>query len=372
MNRYIILISTLSLFYVNAYAQSFSGKIQYTNTFTDLKNNDITDRMSSFFGKEKHYFINDSNYKAYNQNNRLAYLYNSSTNTYYSSGGGNSKINKTDASTKTTKLYSTKMLPEKITICGYECISMEENTESSTTVYFFSPLVRIDKTSYAKHNFGNWNAYLAATNGALPLKHIYTDKKNGYIWTCTAREIKGQLFTQSDFDIDRESAAQQGNVPQADWLVYNAKDWKVNFPDAPVQSTKIIPTAIGDQTMHIYMYQVPQNAIKDNMVYSVIQTIFPDSVVNSDKTDLLEDFFRNSVDGAVKNVEGRLLSESSISYNSYPGREIKIAFHNDAAIINARLYLVKNSIYFLQAICEKSQDNNESVKIFMESFALKN
>ena len=184
--------------------ESFSGKIVYVNTFSDLKGNDITDRMVSYFGKQNNYFINDSNYKAYDENNELLYLYNSSTNVYYSCDAKENTAEKIDAGTITARKIRVRSLQDKETICGYECSSVEKKTESGTTVYYFTPLIRIDKKNYSKHNYGEWNACLDATNGALPLKIIYTDRKVGYIWTAVAKEVTNITLAQKDFAFPAE------------------------------------------------------------------------------------------------------------------------------------------------------------------------
>jgi hypothetical protein len=59
----------------------------------------------------------------------------------------------------------------------------------------------VDKNNYAKHNYGEWNSYLNATEGAIPLKIIYSDKKNKFIWTILAKEILYIPMTSKDFEM---------------------------------------------------------------------------------------------------------------------------------------------------------------------------
>jgi len=201
MKKLLILAAmTLTLLSFRDQRVSFSGKLVYVNTFADLKNNDITESMVSFFGSENNYFINDSNYKAYNENNNLLYLYNSATNMYYSCDVDKKTAEKINAETITAKKIKIKALNDKETICGYECSSIEVKTESGTTVYFFTPSIVIDKTNYSNHNYGEWNSCLSATNGAVPLKIVYTDKKEGYVWTCKAKEVTKLNLTGKDFE----------------------------------------------------------------------------------------------------------------------------------------------------------------------------
>ncbi|MFT3703872.1 MAG: hypothetical protein QM802_16020 [Agriterribacter sp.] len=371
MKKISTLILLLSLYYTAAYTQNFSGKIVYSNTFKDLQGKDAGARMEAFFGKEAHYFINDSNYKAYDQDQRLLYLYNASTNTYYSSMPGKTELNKIDAGKKSDEKYQLAKMPETATICGYECISIQEKTASATTLYFFSPNIKVNKTAFQQHAYGNWNGYLEASGGALPLKIIYTDTKNGFVWTATATTVQPMRLAATDFDVTSQIKTKPAATPNG-WVPYSTKNWSVQFPGKPEESQQTTPTAIGDQTLNIYMYTSPDENKADNLVYGMIQTIFPDSIVNSNKTEMVDPLMRNAVDGAAKNVQGKLLSESVISKNGYPGREVKIAFQQDAYIINARIYLVKNYLYMLQTICSKNKDNNKSSSTFMDSFELKN
>lgn len=193
------IILFLAAFSTQAISQNFSGKIVYQNSFTDLKQNDITEKMSGYFGKVNNYFINNSNYKAYNEDNRLLYLYNSSTNTYYSFDPGSNTVQKINAETVTEKKITSKILPGKETICGFECSSVEIQTESGTTIYYFSPLIKVDTKAFLKHNYGEWNYYLGVSGGALPLKIFYTSKKMGFAWTALAIEVKKIDLIQNDF-----------------------------------------------------------------------------------------------------------------------------------------------------------------------------
>ena len=100
------------------------------------------------------------------------------------------------------------------------------------------------------------------------------------------------------------------------------------------------------------------------------RTTYPDTLIHSDFTDQIESFFRSAIDGAVSNVQGKLLSENSITMGAYPGRAIKVDYMNGLAIINMRFYLVQNNMYMLETISETSKDDNISIKRFFDSFEL--
>ena len=92
-------------------------------------------------------------------------------------------------------------MPGKDTIAGYECSSFEMNVTDGKCIYYFITSIAVNKASYAKHNFSEWNTVLNATNGALPMKMTYTNNKAGYIWTSTVAEVTKADLTQKDFEL---------------------------------------------------------------------------------------------------------------------------------------------------------------------------
>jgi len=161
-------------------------------------------------------------------------------------------------------------------------------------------------------------------------------------------------------------------INPADWYLCETSDYKILFPKKPVESIQTISSAIGELNLNLNIYEVPETETEDNLAYIVNKTEYPDSIVNSDKKDILVGFFRNSIDGAVKNVQGKLLSETKIELSGYPGREIRIDFQNGLAVIKMRLYLVKNKMFLLETISETKKGFNKSIDKFMNSFELIN
>jgi len=149
------------------------------------------------------------------------------------------------------------------------------------------------------------------------------------------------------------------------WEKYKAEDLDLvaYFPDEPTRSVQKVNTAVGELDMHMIMYTSETN---DNMVYSVIRSDYPKAqFVNSDqnhKTKVLD----GAVDGAVKNVQGEIVFHNKVTFNGYPGRNVKIAIDGAYLYINA--YLIENSMYITQVICVNTKDKNSSINRFLNSF----
>ena len=178
----------------------FSGKIVYTYQFADGNGNDITNKLSKVFGKEQHYFVNDQSYKSYDEKGHFKQLYNSGSNTYYYFTS-DTTAHRIDASKITSKVFAVKQLEDKEKIAGYDCSAVEIITDEATTTYFFTPLVAVHSTVFARHKFGEWDRILLATNGALPLKFKMIYHKQGFIWTSSALTVLPQNLQEQDFKL---------------------------------------------------------------------------------------------------------------------------------------------------------------------------
>lgn len=156
------------------------------------------------------------------------------------------------------------------------------------------------------------------------------------------------------------------------WFLMTAEEfgYQIEFPKEPVANTQTINTKAGPVDMHINLLDLTQDGEDKNMVYLSSFAEYDESLVHSNKVDQLDDFFKETVEGLVKGVNGKLLVQNKIQLGEYQGREMKIDFQNGIAIIWVRVYLVENRVYMLQIISKTENDGNPSIKRFMDSFSL--
>lgn len=154
------------------------------------------------------------------------------------------------------------------------------------------------------------------------------------------------------------------------WIRVETENCKIYFPQKPMGQSEVVNTDKGDLKIHIFFYQASPNKNDDNLAYILSETEYPDSVMNSQKKDKLEGFFKNSIDGVVQKFKGTLLSQVNTSLDGYPGKEIKLSIQDGKAIMNIRLFLVKNRMYVLQTITQSDKESNKSIAKFMDSFAI--
>lgn len=152
------------------------------------------------------------------------------------------------------------------------------------------------------------------------------------------------------------------------WEKYKAEDLQfvAYYPKTPERTVQKVPTAVGDLDMHMVMYSPASD--DDNAVYSVIRSDYPEEQFKDADADYNATVLEGAVNGAVTNVQGKLVIDNVVTYNGYPGRSIKIQMQGGFIYINA--YLVENSMFITQVICLANKDKNESIQRFLDSFEI--
>lgn len=197
--RYLLFLAFLFLS-STLYAQinNFTGKIIYEYTFQNPETGqDITNQLALDFGLEQHYFINSSNYKAFDENGDFVQSYNSETNKYYFLNPSTDQVMVIDASTKTSDNVEVIHFEDTEIILGKECKKVVVKTTIAETIYYYSEEIRVNPEPFLGHEFGSWSNYIKATNGALPLKYIVKNKE--YTWISLATNIERMELTDQEF-----------------------------------------------------------------------------------------------------------------------------------------------------------------------------
>lgn len=155
-------------------------------------------------------------------------------------------------------------------------------------------------------------------------------------------------------------------VNAQDWTKYKSEDlaFIATFPEEPKRTVQKVSTAVGELDMHMIMH-APASG-DDNAVYSVIRSDYPEEQFKDADDEYNSNVLDGAVEGAVKNVQGKLVFDNKVKFNGYPGRSIKIQMQGGFIYINA--YLVENSMFITQVICLEANDKNASIQRFFNSF----
>ncbi|MBT8266938.1 MAG: hypothetical protein KJO41_08135 [Bacteroidia bacterium] len=148
------------------------------------------------------------------------------------------------------------------------------------------------------------------------------------------------------------------------------KNYRIDFPATPQASNEDVPTDLGPVTMFMYMLDLSTDQSAKNIIYMTAFSEYPASGADYKDESLQQSMLDGSVDGAVKNVNGTLVSVEKIKFNGFNGRFAKVSIYNDSYLIFLKNILVDNKLYFIQVITTPEHDNNADLKRFFNSFDL--
>lgn len=183
-------------------SEYFEGSIHYKMTYTDLKGVDITRKVAAFFDKEHHLFVNKQNYKVINEHDQHVKLFQGAHNAYFFFNRDNTAY-KIDQTTKTTRFVKVYPVDDVDTILGYPCKAIKVDADFRGYIYFYNPDIKVDIEPYQNYNMEEWNAYLKASGGALPLRVITIDVRSKFIEDKRAVSVNPKNLLVSDFDFPK-------------------------------------------------------------------------------------------------------------------------------------------------------------------------
>ena len=197
---FVALSLLLCSFTMSADGPWFSGKIVYHNSFSTLAGQDISTQLAPVLGSENLYYVSGGDYKAYTEKKQLLELYTARDNKFQFFMNGQ-VVPGMDAATGTPGAV-VKALPDKATVAGYECQSLQIDVDGNTTVYYFSPKVRVNPELYSKHQLGDYYTYLKASHGALPLRFTTTNRKQGFVMSSEATSVEAMPLATNEFTVE--------------------------------------------------------------------------------------------------------------------------------------------------------------------------
>jgi hypothetical protein len=148
------------------------------------------------------------------------------------------------------------------------------------------------------------------------------------------------------------------------WKTFTSDEggFSVSLPGTPTQDSQAVNTAIGNIMMYTFMIELSESA------YMVAYSDYPDSLVNQTPADIL---LSGARDGAVGNVQGRLVNETYLSLQGHPGRELLIETAGAEAFARVRIFLVGNRMYQVMALTTSQSDSQtEEITNYLNSFHL--
>lgn len=145
-----------------------------------------------------------------------------------------------------------------------------------------------------------------------------------------------------------------------DWKEFNSNECRCSalFPGTPQSKTQGMQTKVGTLEAKMFMLEMP------SAFYAMAYVDYPKDAVAKGAPDEL---LNGARDGAVGNVKGKLVSETKITMNGAPGRELRIEAPGDLNL-TARIYLVNQRLYQVLVVAPKAKEGEAEAKKFLDSF----
>jgi hypothetical protein len=188
MKKSLTLLIVVALTMSMSFAQSFEGKIFYTNAYKSKMPNVNDQQLTDMMGASQEYLMKGGDYKTISNGSLIQWqLYVNKDNKIYSKMTSSPAALWTDCAENPDEVLKSELNKGVVEILGYKCDELVLTCKSGVQKFYFSSKLPIDSKLYEKHKFGNWAAFLAKAN-AVPLK-IFIDNQQFTIES-VATEVK--------------------------------------------------------------------------------------------------------------------------------------------------------------------------------------
>ncbi len=196
MPRLIAFLLAISCSFIS-FAQSFEGKVVYTNIYKSKIPNVSDEQLTAMMGSQYDYFMKGGDYKVESNGNLFLWqVYLSKDNKIYTKMANSETVLWNDGATNTDEIIKMELNKNATTILGYACDELVLTCSSGVQKYYFSNKFFIDPKLFTGHNYGNWLAYVSRSS-ALPLKSIIDNAQ--FTWENVATSVTPMKLENSFF-----------------------------------------------------------------------------------------------------------------------------------------------------------------------------
>lgn len=142
--------------------------------------------------------------------------------------------------------------------------------------------------------------------------------------------------------------------------------FRIFFPDKPTEAQQLIETEIGSIEQKTFYLNNDKGPV---YFYQVNYIEYPEGTIHSDSIDLMDDFYLETIRGAVETFNGTLAYDADVEANGVKGRMYRIDYNDDSLSLKAKAFVIRNRYYSIQAIYKKGQKIN-ALDRFFDSFDL--
>jgi hypothetical protein len=194
---------------ISSFAQSFEGKIVYSNSLKSKMANVTDQQLTAMMGSTQEYFIKGGDYKSVSNGSFFKWqLYVNKDNKLYSKMANSEALLWNDGTENKDEIIKAEINKGVAEILGYKCDELILTCKSGTQKYYFNSKLPVDAKLFVNHKYGNWYDFLLKSN-SLPLKTIVENAQ--FILESVATEVKEMKLDKSLFDLPAN--AETNNSP---------------------------------------------------------------------------------------------------------------------------------------------------------------
>jgi hypothetical protein len=181
------------------HAQFFQGKVIYRTVVTSKVTGLSDSALTVMTGNEETYFIKGGFYQSITNGTGFSMQqYDHRSNRLYFKKPDVDTLYWLDAGKSADRPLTFDTREDAEVILGKHCDALVVETESGTTIFYYSPRYRIDAARFQKHTYGGWAFYVNKT-GCLPLKTVIDNGR--FHLESTATEVLELELKDSFFEI---------------------------------------------------------------------------------------------------------------------------------------------------------------------------
>lgn len=162
----------------------------------------------------------------------------------------------------------------------------------------------------------------------------------------------------------------QGN---SKWFEYKSKSagFILEFPFAPKSINQTLNAENMIMKLEILSADCQKLPNSNNYTYMATYYKYPEKFFDNYTDVIYNQFFENTINGMVNSsIDGKLIDKQIITFDNFPGRQIRMKVNNGAAIITAKFILANKTMYILHVTTDITKDRNPDVDKFLNSFKL--
>ncbi len=161
------------------------------------------------------------------------------------------------------------------------------------------------------------------------------------------------------------------SIISLNWSVFTSENGGFSIlSPAPLDLvTQRIPTQVGDIQLHTYTHKV-QDSTAQVFQYSVTYYEYPEILIPSDSTEMVEQFFSETLLAIADRLDGEIIYSEPIASADFPSRLTRISYQGEDYALKNKMVLANNRFYLIEVFSTSNKLVDGDINKFIDSFKL--